>query len=121
MKAFPKFAVYILLKWTLFYVYQFVGGSTKWNLDKVNGEGIFLAAFMLLALPLVEFVILFLPLQWALRQKGWITILLLVVVFGLEFIIGWYATNQHFEVWMAVKVILSGGLFWLMYRKQLTI
>lgn len=75
---------------------------------------------MLLALPLVELVVLYYLFQLALRQKGWNTILLLIVTFGLEFIIGWFATNQNFEVWMAVKIVLSVVLFVLMYRKQLT-
>ena len=120
MKGPLKFAVYILLKWTLFYVYQFTGGSTRWSFDKVNGEGFFLATFMLIALPLVELVVLFFPLQLALRLKGWITTLILILVFGLEFVIGWFATNQNFEDWMAVKVALSVVLFVVMYRKQLT-
>lgn len=121
MKAFPKFAIYILLKWTLFYAYQFMEGSTKWKWDKVNGEGIFLAVFMLLALPLVELVALFFPVQWALKQKGFLTALLLFVAFGLEFMIGWFATNQRFEVWMVVKIVLSIVLFGLMYKKILVV
>ncbi|MBB5648913.1 hypothetical protein [Pedobacter cryoconitis] len=120
MTAFSKFAGYILLKWTLFYIYQFTEGSTRWSFNKVNGEGLFLAAFMLLALPLIELVILFFPLQLALKQKGWIAMLLLIATFGLEFIIGWFATNQHFEIWMAVKIGLSILLFLFMYRKQLS-
>lgn len=120
MKASPKFTGYILLKWALFYLYQFVEGSTKWSLDNNNSEGIFLAVFMLIALPLVELVILFYPLQLALRTKGSMAILLLIASFSLEFILGWFATNQHFAVWMAAKIILSMLLFGLMYRKQLT-
>ena len=119
MTAFSKFSGYILLKWTLFYIYQFVGNHTKWNWDKVNGEGLFLAAFMLLALPLIELFVLFFPLQFALKQKGWMTISVLTAVFGLEFIMGWIAANQHLEAWMIVKIALGIGLFWLMYRKQL--
>lgn len=121
MTAFSKFAGYILLKWTLFYIYQFTGSHTQWSWNKVNGEGLFLAAFMLLALPLVELFILFFPLQLALKQKGWKVISLLIATFGLEFITGWVATNQRFETWMIVKIVLSVGLFWLMYRKQLTL
>lgn len=120
MTAFSKFAGYILLKWTLFYIYQFTGGDTKWNWIRANGEGLFLAAFILLALPLIELVVLFFPLKLALRQKGWALILMLIAIFGLEFIIGWIATNQRFEVWMAVKIVLSVSLFCLMYRKQPT-
>lgn len=119
MTAFSKFAGYILLKWTLFYIYQFTGSDTKWEWNKANDEGLFLAAFMLLALPLIELAVLFFPLLLALRQKGWIAILLLIVTFGLEFIIGWAATNQRFETWMVVKIALSIGLFLLMYKKQL--
>lgn len=114
-----KFAGYILLKWVLFYAYQFIEGSPKWNFDKANGEGLFLAAFMLLALPLVELVVLYYPFKLALRQKGWITILLLIATFCLEFIIGWYVTNQRLEVWMIVKIVLSVVLFAFMYRKRL--
>ena len=120
MKAFPKFAGYIALKWIFFYICQFTTGGTKWSFDKVNGEGLFLAAFMLLILPLVEMVVLFFPFQFALKQRGWLTILILIVTFGLEFLIGWYATNQHFAVWMMIKIALSAVLFGIMYRKQLT-
>lgn len=119
MKVFPKFAGYILLKWALFYLYQFIE-STKWSFDKINSEGVFLAVFMLIALPLMELVILFYPLQLALRTKGLHTILLLIASFSLEFAIGWFITNQHFAIWMAVKIIISMFLFGLMYRKQST-
>jgi hypothetical protein len=121
MTTFLKFAGYILLKWTLFYIYQFAGSDIKMNWNKANGEGILLTAFMLLALPIIELVILFYPLQLALRQKGWILISLLIAIFGLELIIGWIATNQQFEVWMAIKIVLSVSLFWVMYRKKITI
>ena len=119
MTAFSKFAEYILLKWTLFYIYQFTGSDAKWNWNKANGEGLFLAAFMLLALPVLELAVLFFSLQLALRQKAWMAILLLIVTFGSEFIIGWAATNQRIETWMIVKIALSAGLFLLMYKKQL--
>lgn len=119
MKVFQKFVVYIVLKWIVFYTYQFTDRNVKWNTDGVNKEGIFLAVFMLLALPLMEILILFFPLDFALKQKGWRSILFLVLVFSLEFIIGWVATNQHFEVWMIVKIVLSTSLFLGMYGKQL--
>lgn len=112
---------YILLKWIIFYIYQLTGSDVKWNWNKANGEGIFLTAFMLLALPIIELVILFYPLQLALMQKGWILISLLIAIFGLEFIIGSIATNQQFEVWMVIKIVLSVSLFWVMYRKKFTI
>jgi len=121
MKALPKFIGYIVLKWVLFYIYQFTEGNTKWSFYKVNGEGLFLAAFMLLILPLAEIAILFFPFHFALKQNGKLTVLILIVAFGLEFLLGWYAINQHFETWMAVKIILSAGLFWLMYRKRLIV
>jgi hypothetical protein len=92
---------------------QFTTGSTKWSFDKVNGEGLFLAAFMLLILPLVEIVVLFFPFQLALKQGNSLTIPILITILGLEFLIGWYATSQHFEVWMAVKIVLSAGLLCL--------
>lgn len=116
-----KFAQYILLEWVLFYTYQIIEGSTKWNFEEANGEGLFLAAFMLLALPLVELVVFYYPFQLALKQKGRIAILLLSVTFGLEFIIGWYATSQNLELWMIVKIVLSAVLFGLIYRKQITL
>jgi hypothetical protein len=121
MKALSKFAGYIALKWVFFYIYQFTTGGTKWSFDKVNGEGLFLTVFMLLILPLVEIVVLFFPFQFALKQRGWLAILILIAAFGLEFLIEWCTTNQHFAVWMAVKIALSAVLFGLMYRKQLAI
>lgn len=119
MTAFPKFIGYMLIKWILFYTYQFTNSSTKWHWNNANSEGLFLAVFMLLAFPLIELVVFFPLLKLALRQKGMILISLLVVIFGLEFLMGWIVTNQRYEVWMVVKIALSVSIFWLMYRKQL--
>ena len=119
MKAFIKFGGYIIVKWIVFYTYQFLEGSSKWDFGKANGEGLFLAAFMLLALPLLEIVLLFLPVRLSFQQSGWIRLLLLTFVFCLEFGLGWYATNQNLEIWMVVKIVLSILLFLLFYRKQL--
>lgn len=119
MKAFVKFVGYIAVKWTLFYVYQFLEGSSKWDFGKANGEGLFLAAFMLLSLPLIEVVLLFFSIRLSLHQSGWTRFLILICVFCLEFALGWYATSQSFEVWMVVKIVLSVFLFLLFYRKQL--
>ena len=127
IRIFLKFAWYIILKWIIFYIYQFIesviesGNQGKWWGHATNKEGLLLAAFMLFALPLVEIIVLIFPLQFALKQNGWTAIIILILSFGLEFIIGWYATNQHFEVWMIVKIIVSAGLFYLFYRKQINI
>jgi len=121
MNTFKTFALYIGLKWTLFYIYQFSTSNTKWNFSKANSEGIFLAAFMLLIIPLSELVILYLPFYAALKQRGWIAMLILAGAFGLEFIISWFATNQRYETWMLVKLILSITLFFVIYRKQMSL
>ncbi len=121
-RLFLKFAGYILLKWALFYAYQFVGSDSKWDWSgkSTNKEGVLLAAFMLLTLPFLEIIVLFFPFQWALKQKGLPAIIILMLSFTAEFIIGWYATNQHFETWMSVKIALSILLFYIMYRKSLS-
>lgn len=121
MNTFKIFALYIGLKWTFFYIYQFSTCNTKWNFSKANSEGIFLAAFMLLIIPLTELVILYLPFYAALKQRGWIAMLILAGAFGLEFIISWFATNQRYETWMLVKLILSITLFFVIYRKQMSL
>lgn len=119
MKGIKLFVLYIAIKWILFYVYQFTSSNPNWSFEKANGEGVFLAAFMLLILPLVEVVVLFFPFQWALKQRSWLMILFLIMIFGLEFFIGWFATNQHFEIWMFVKLLLSISLFLFVYREQI--
>ena len=119
-----KFAGYILLKWALFYLYQFLesGARLNWNWSKLQSfEDYFYTTWMLFVLPILEVIILIWPFQIALKQKGWVVILILIGAFALEFIIGWYATNQRFAVWMIVKIILSAGLFFLLYKKQLSI
>lgn len=121
MKAFSKFTTYIVLKWVLFYIYQFLSGGVRWKFNNVNSQGLFLAAFMLLTLPLVEIVVLYFPFHLALRLRSSLSIPILFLSFALEFLIGWYATNQHFEVWMVAKIFLSIVLFCIMYSKQLRI
>lgn len=115
-----KFAGYILLKWVCFYAYQYIESGNKWDWGKVQTkEDTLYTAWMLLALPVLEIIVLVLPFQLALKQKGLFMIFLLVLIFALEFAIGWIATNQRFAVWMVVKIIISAGLFFLIYRKQL--
>ncbi len=114
-----KFAGYIFLKWVCFYLYQYIESGNAWDWGKVQtAEDWFYTAWMLLALPVLETLVLFLPFHLALKQKGWSLIFMLVLVFTLEFAIGWFATNQHFAIWMVVKIILSAGLFFFFYRKQ---
>lgn len=121
MKAFLKFAGFILLKHLILGLYYFnKPGTSDWDWSRVKTtESIIYTFGMLLALPLLEMIILILPFQLALKQKGWVAIIILIFAFVLEFIIGWYATNQNLEVWMVVKIILSVVLFFFMYRKQL--
>jgi hypothetical protein len=117
--VFRKFLVYLLLKWSIFYIYQFSGTQTIWNWKHTNSEGVLLAALMLLAMPLTELVLFFFPVLLALRQKSWIMLLILIQVLGLEFLMGWLFTNQQLALWMVVKILLSAGLFVLIFRKQL--
>lgn len=92
-----------------------------WWGKSTNKEDILLAFFMLFALPILEIIVLILPFNFALKQKGWLAIAVLLLSFMLEFIMGWYATNQHFEQWMIIKILLSVGLFYLMYKKRLNL
>lgn len=115
-----KFLGYIAIKWVLFYSYQYIESGNKLDWNKVqNKEDILYTLWMLLALPLLETLILALPFHLALKQKGVFLLLILILVFVLEFAIGWFATNQKFALWMVVKLALSIGLFFLFYRKQL--
>lgn len=120
MITFLKFAGYILLKWICFFGYQYMESEKKWDWDKMQSkEDTLYTAWMLLALPALEIILLILPFQLALRQKGLVMVIVLVLIFALEFAIGWFATNQQIAVWMIVKIIFSAGLFFLLYRKQL--
>lgn len=119
-KTFFKFAGFIFLKWILFYAYQIIESGEKWDWSRVKtNEDIYFTAWMLLALPILELIILIVPFQLALKQKGNLTILILLLAFFLEFAIGWFATNQNLETWMIVKIVISTVLFILLYRKQL--
>lgn len=118
-QVFQKFTGYILLKWCLFYSYQFLEGQTTWSWKSANAEGIFLTVFMLLAIPFIELLILLYPVILALRQNGWLRMMILSQVFTLEFLIAWIATNQQLASWMVIKIILSVGVFALLFRKQL--
>jgi hypothetical protein len=102
-----------------FYIYQFSGTQTILDWKHINSEGVLLAAIMLLAMPLTELIIFFFPVMLAPRQNSWIKLLILIQVLGLEFLIGWLFTNQQLALWMVVKILLSAGLFVLIFRKQL--
>lgn len=121
MKAFFKFVGFIALKYLIIYLYYFnKPGTSTWDWSRVNTtESVIYTFGMLLALPLLEIFILILPFQFALRRKGWAQVIVLSIAFILEFIIGWYATNQNLETWMIVKISISAVLFTLLYRKQL--
>jgi len=119
MRAFVKSTGYIIVKWIVFYTYQFLEGNSNWDFGKANREGLFLTVFMFLGLPVLEINMLYLPVKLSFQQSYWIRLFMLVFVFCLEFGVGWYATNQNFEDWMVVKIALSIILFLLFYRKQL--
>jgi hypothetical protein len=117
-----KFISYITLKWILFWGYQFFesGEKSNWNWDKVNSMESMVYTFgMFLIFPILEIIFLMGPFYLALKKDGWMMIGILVLVFVLEFAIGWFATNQKFALWMVVKLALSIGLFFLFYRKQM--
>lgn len=119
-RIFFKFTGFIFLKWILFYAYQILESQKKWDWGRVKtNEDVYFTAWMVLALPILELIILILPFHLALRQKGKLAILILLLAFILEFAIGWYATNQNLETWMIVKITISAVLFILLYRKQL--
>lgn len=115
-----RYLGYMSAKWICFYLYQYLASGRSWKWDRVvTKEDFFYTAWMLFFLPLVEMILLALPIHLAINQKGWLMITILFLTFALEFAIGWYATNQQFSAWMIVKIILSVGLFWLFYRKLL--
>lgn len=115
-----RYLGYMGAKWLIFYAYQYFESSKSWNWNRIeSSEDYYYTAWMLLILPSTEIIILALPFYLSLRQKGWIMLVILAFTFTLEFAIGWYATNQQLSTWMIVKIILSVGLFWLFYRKQL--
>lgn len=115
-----KFIGYILLKWVLFYSYQLIESKTEWTWNRPEGnEGLFLAAFMLLSLPILEIILLFFPFYFAIRNRGWLQVILLVIIFSIEFFVGWYTTNQKIEVWMIVKIALSIVLLLTLFKKDL--
>jgi hypothetical protein len=111
-----KFVGYILFKWLCFYAYQLTLSHVNWKTP--NLEGFFLATFMVLAWPILEIIVLWIPFHLAFKQKGITQILILLSAFILEFVLGWYITNQKFETWMLMKLFLSVGIFTLIYRKQ---
>ena len=110
MGALFRYLGYMATKWVCFYLYQYLGSGSSWKWDKVETkEDIYYTTWMLLALPVVEMLLLALPIHLAIRQKGWLMIAILVFTFALEFAIGWYATNQQLSTWMIVKIVLSVG------------
>ena len=121
VKAFSKFSGYIFLKWICIYSYLFIENGSRWKWSQqTNSEGLLLAVFMLLALPLLELVILFWPFEFALKKRRWQTAIILSLSFILEFLLTWYATNQQITTWMIVKIALSVIIYLFLYRKQLT-
>jgi len=123
-KAFTKFLGYISLKWICFYVYQFLEpyATSDWHLSwqLPNIKGVFLAVLMILFLPFLELIVLAWPFELALRQRGWRTVIILILAFIVEFFLNWSFTNQQIETWMIVKIIGSIILYLFLYRRQLS-
>lgn len=114
-----KYLGYMATKWIIFYLYQYIESGENWKWERVKTqEDVYYTVWMFLALPIIEIMLLAIPLHLAIRQKGWIMVLVLVLTFTLEFAVGWYTTNQQLSTWMVVKIGMSMGLFWLFYRKQ---
>lgn len=121
VKAFSKFSSYIFLKWICIYSYLFIENGSRWKWSQqTNSEGLLLAVFMLLALPLLELVVLIWPFEFALKKRGWQTAIILLLTFVLEFLLTWYATNQQIATWIIVKIVFSVIIYLFLYRKQLT-
>ena len=98
------------IKWTIFYCYLLVesGKNILSDFSKLKtGEDIVYTIWMLAALPVFEMLILIIPFLMALRYKGWIGYMILTFTFLVEFLIGWYATNQKFATWMTIKIFIS--------------
>lgn len=120
METLLRYLGYMVAKWVCFYLYQYFESGNSWKWERLETiEDIYYTAWMFFALPVVEIFLLALPIHLAIRQKGWIMLIALALIFILEFTIGWYATNQQLSTWMIVKGLLSIGLFWLFYREQL--
>jgi hypothetical protein len=107
---------YVLLKWTCFFLYELTMSKVSWQTPNI--EGVLWAIFIIFPWFILELIILWHPFHFALKQKGIRQLLILLVAFLLEFVIGWCLTNQKFETWMLVKLIFSSGLFILIYRRQ---
>ena len=121
MRAFLRYFGYLMSKWTVFYIYQYIEADSKWDWSKVKTfEDVFYTSWMLLAMPLLELLILAFPIYFALKQKGKNLIFMLIGVFVLEFTLGWFLTNEQFSSWMVVKILLSIALFTLFYRNKLS-
>lgn len=120
VKSFIKFSGYIFLKWVCFYSYVFIANKTllKWD-QKTSFEGVILLIGMLFIIPLLELLILFLPFNLFMKQKGWKTLFVLALAFSLEFLLTWSTTNQQIAIWMVVKIAISIILYLLLYQKQL--
>lgn len=115
-----RYIFYIIVKWICFYLYQYLESGHNWNWEKIKTkEDLYYTIWMLIALPITEMIILALPIYLALRQRGWFMFSILSLTFVLEFMIGWYATNQQFSIWMIVKILMSISLFLLFYRKTI--
>ena len=122
MKYFITFCIYILLKYTLLFGYDFIFGDASWDWNNLKtGEDWFYIGWMFFVLPLLEILVLYFPFRIALKQSGSSLYIGLAIVFIVEFFISWVITSQRVEGWMIAKIVLSIILFMIMFRGQLRI
>jgi len=77
--------------------YQIIESRERlnWDWGKVNSkESLVYTIEMLLVLPFLEIIIRSGPFYAAVKKKGWVMILILLLALALEFAVGWFATNQ---------------------------
>lgn len=111
----------MISKWILFYSYIFYESKGGWNWERVRTiDAILYTVWMIASLPVIEMIIMVVPLHLAIRQqRRAVKFMILILCFAVEFFVSFYATNEQLSEWMIIKIILSVVIFWLFYRRLL--
>ncbi|RYD59083.1 MAG: hypothetical protein EOP56_02315 [Sphingobacteriales bacterium] len=125
MSGVLRFLVYLYLKALLLIGYDFVAHGSNMFRDEAyiaspQTQRAIYFGVMLFVIPILDTIIMALPVYLSMRYKGAMRYIMLAITFIIEFVVYYLtASNKVIEDRLIVKSIFSVIVFLLVYRKQL--
>lgn len=126
MQKVLKFVAFLYLKVLLLIAYDYFFEradilGTPNPFTSIQNQRAMYAATILLVVPILDTIIMALPVWLSLKQKGWMMWLMLTITFGFEFFIYYFSLSDG---QLTIKdLLLKSGfsilVFGILYRKKL--